>query len=231
MDTGIARRLASVRARIAAAAERVGRDPREVTLVAVGKTWPAEVVAEAVRAGADHVGENRVQEAAGKRPHVPPATWHLIGPLQRNKARRALEVFHVIHTIDRPRIVERLQSLLAEDWPGRKLPVYLEVNVGGEPQKAGVRPEGVEELARLVLGAESLELRGLMCIPPHEPDPEASRPHFRKLAALRDGLQQALGRPVPGLSMGMSHDFEVAVEEGATVVRVGTAIFGPRRTP
>ncbi len=229
MATDIAARLAAVRRRIAGAAERSGRDPGGVTLVAVGKTWPAGIVAEAVRAGATDLGENRVQEAAAKRPGVPPATWHLIGPLQRNKARLALEVFDVIHTVDRPRLVERLEAVLTERWPGRRVPVYLEVNVGGEPQKAGVSPGEAEGLARLVLQAEPLELVGLMCIPPFVEDPEASRAHFRRLAALRDELQQALGRPLPGLSMGMSHDFEVAIEEGATLVRVGTAIFGPRR--
>jgi pyridoxal phosphate enzyme (YggS family) len=187
------------------------------------------VVAEAVGAGVTDLGENRVQEAAAKKPGVPPAVWHLIGPLQRNKARLALETFDVLQTIDRARLVERLQALLEEHWPGRTVSVFLEVNVGAEPQKAGVLPGEVLDLAREVVGAPGLELTGLMCIPPFGSDPEASRPHFRRLAELRRELEQRLGRPVPSLSMGMSHDFQVAVEEGATHVRVGTAIFGPRR--
>jgi len=225
---GIARRIAAVRSRITAAAARAGRDPETVTLLAVAKTHPPEAVAAAVEAGVTDVGENRVQEAAAKRPLVPPARWHLIGPLQRNKAGRALETFDVIHTVDRPRLAERLERLLEERWPRRRLPVLLEVNVGREPQKAGVLPEEAAELARLVAGLAHLELVGLMAIPPYDPRPEASRPHFAALARLRAELEQALGAPLPHLSMGMSHDFEVAVEEGATIVRVGTAIFGPR---
>ncbi len=231
MTAGLAERLAEVRGRIAQAAERSGRPPGSVTLIAVGKTKPAEVVAEAVRAGATDLGENRVQEAAAKKPGVPQATWHLIGPLQRNKARLALEVFDVLQTIDRPRLVERLQLLLEDHWPGRVVPVFLEVNIASEPQKAGVLPEDAEELAREVVAVAGLELKGLMCIPPFEMDAEASRPHFRRLAVLREELEQHLGRSLPALSMGMSHDYEVAVEEGATHVRVGTAIFGLRRNP
>jgi pyridoxal phosphate enzyme (YggS family) len=229
MEPDIAARLGEVRRRIQAAARRSGRPASEVTLVAVGKTWPAETVAAAVQAGVTDLGENRVQEAAAKKPAVPPARWHLIGPLQSNKARRALETFDVVHTVDRPRIAERLEHLLSEGWPGRRLPVLLEINVGEEPQKAGVVPSEAESLARVVLGCAHLELRGLMCIPPFSPDPEASRPYFRRLGELRNQLEAALGAPLPDLSMGMSHDFEVAVEEGATLVRVGTAIFGPRR--
>ncbi|HHQ48173.1 MAG TPA: YggS family pyridoxal phosphate-dependent enzyme [Acidobacteria bacterium] len=225
----LAERLAEVRERIALAAERSGRSRDSVTLVAVGKTQPADVVAEAVRAGATDLGENRVQEAAVKRPGVPPAVWHLIGPLQRNKARLALETFDVFQTIDRPRLVERLQLLLEEHWPGRTVPVFLEVNIASEPQKAGVLPGEALELAREVVATPVLDLQGLMCIPPADAEAEASRPHFRRLAELRRELEQRLGRPLPALSMGMSHDFEVAVEEGATHVRVGTAIFGPRR--
>jgi len=226
----LAERLARVREGIGRAAERSGRPADAITLIAVGKTQPAEIVAEAVRAGATDLGENRVQEAAAKKPAVPRATWHLIGPLQRNKARLALEIFDVLQTVDRPELVERLQFLLDEHWPGRVVPVFLEVNVAAEPQKAGVLPEDALELGREVSGAPGLELRGLMCIPPFDEDAEASRPHFRRLAVLREELEQRLGRPLPALSMGMSHDYEVAVEEGATHVRVGTAIFGPRRS-
>ncbi len=221
-------RLAHIRRRIEHACDEAGREPTDVTLIAVGKTFPAAVVAAAVRAGATDLGENRVQEAASKKEHVPAALWHLIGPLQRNKAGPALALFDVIHTIDRPELVERLELLLDRDWPGRRLPVLLEVNVGGEGQKAGVIPAGAGDLARTVMACSQLELRGLMTVPPFHEDPEASRPHFAALGALRDDLQQTLGTALPHLSMGMSHDFEVAIAEGATMVRVGTAIFGPR---
>ena len=229
MHEAIPERLAAVRRRIGDAARRAGREPGDVRLVAVGKTWPAEVVAAVVRAGVTDLGENRVQEAAAKRPGVPPARWHMIGPLQSNKARLALETFDVIQTIDRPRIAGRLGRLLEAHWPGRRLPVLVEINVGREPQKAGALPEAAEAVARAVLEWPNLELGGLMTVPPHAGDPEASRPFFRELVRLRDRLQDRLGLPLPELSMGMSHDFEVAIEEGATIVRVGTAIFGPRR--
>jgi len=228
MSAGVEARLAGVRQRIAAAAERARRDPSNITLIAVGKTFPAELVAQAVRAGATDLGENRVQEAVAKRPAVPPATWHLIGPLQRNKAAAAVATFDVIHTVDRAEIADRLQLLLERDWPGRRQRVLLEVNVGREPQKAGALPEEAQALATTILGHDRLELIGLMAIPPFGDDPEASRPHFRALRALRDRLCNGLGRELPQLSMGMSLDFEVAIEEGATMVRVGTAIFGER---
>jgi len=225
---GLPERLAEVRRRIATAAERTRRDPSDVTLIAVAKTFPAELVVQAVAAGATDIGENRVQEAVAKRPVVPPATWHLIGPLQRNKAAAALAAFDVIHTVDRDEIAERLQLLLGRDWPGRRQRVLMEVNVGRERQKAGVLPEDAPALATTILALDRLELLGLMAIPPFGDDPEASRPHFRALRELRDRLADRLGRALPQLSMGMSLDFEVAVEEGATMVRVGTAIFGER---
>ena len=228
MSAGVEARLAGVRQRIAAAAERARRDPSKITLIAVGKTFPAELVAQAVRAGATDLGENRVQEAVAKRPAVPPATWHLIGPLQRNKAAAAVAIFDIIHTVDRAEIADRLQLLLERDWPGRRQRVLLEVNVGREPQKAGALPEEAQALATTILGHDRLELIGLIAIPPFGDDPEASRPHFRALRALRDRLRDDLGRELPQLSMGMSLDFEVAIEEGATMVRVGTAIFGER---
>jgi pyridoxal phosphate enzyme (YggS family) len=224
----LARRLGQVRQRVVAAAAAAGRSPDDVVLIAVSKTHPAEVVDRAVAAGAVELGENRVQEAAAKRPLVRPARWHLIGPLQRNKAKAALEVFDVVHTVDRPEIADRLQRLLDEHWPDRILEVLLEVNTGGEEQKAGVAPGVAADLLRVALGHDRLAVRGLMAIPPFLPDPEASRPYFRTLRALRDRLQDATGHPLPELSMGMSHDFEIAIAEGATMVRVGTAIFGPR---
>ena len=226
----VADRITEVRRSIAAAAVRSGRDPATITLIAVGKTHPPERVAEAVRAGATDLGENRVQEAAAKRPGVPAATWHLIGPLQRNKAATALETFDVIHTIDRIELADRLELLLERDWPGRRQRVLVEVNVGDEPQKAGVLPDEAAELVVAVAERPRLELVGLMAIPPFEDDPEASRPHFRALRELRDRLRDQTALDLAQLSMGMSHDYEVAIEEGATMVRVGTAIFGPRET-
>lgn len=228
MTAGVAARLAEVRRRIAAAAAAAGRDPAGVTLVAVGKTFPAAALQAAVEAGATDLGENRVQEAAAKRPHVSGGRWHLIGPLQRNKARTALEVFDAVHTLDRPELAERLELLLAESWPQRRLPVLLEVNLGDEPQKSGVSPSAAAALLGRVLACSHLEARGLMAIPPWCEEPEASRPHFRALRELRDRLEVEVGVPLPELSMGMSHDFELAIAEGATMVRVGTAIFGAR---
>jgi pyridoxal phosphate enzyme (YggS family) len=224
----IAERLADVKQRIAKAAERSNRDPNEITLISVSKTHPPEVVSDAVRAGAMNLGENRVQEAAAKKPHVPEATWHLIGPLQRNKARLALELFDVIHTIDRPELVLRLQKLLESHWPERRQPVLIEVNVGDESQKAGVAAGELATLATTVLSCDQLRLEGLMAIPPFTQSLEESRKDFRRLRQLRDELQQQLGVSLPHLSIGMSHDYEAAIEEGATMVRVGTAIFGPR---
>lgn len=224
----IAGRLAAVRCSVENAAHSSGREASEITLIAVGKTFPAEVVADAVAAGATDLGENRVQEGIAKRPEVPPATWHLIGPLQRNKARPALEVFDVIHTVDRPEIARRIQFLLSEHWPDRRQRVLMEVNVGREPQKAGVEPEDAHELFAEIIECDQLSAIGLMAIPPFGTEPEASRPHFRELRELRDRLQDRFGVAIPELSMGMSHDYEIAIAEGATMVRVGTAIFGPR---
>jgi len=219
MVVEIADRLAGVRQRVAVAAAGCGRDPQSVTLIAVGKTFPAQVVRMAVEAGAIDLGENRVQEAVAKKPEVPGAKWHLIGPLQRNKTRAALGVFDIVHTLDRPELADRLQ---------RRLDVLIEVNIGSEPQKAGVLPDKGAELVQHAIGCDRLAVRGLMAIPPWQDDPEASRPYFRALRELRDDIQQGMGVALPELSMGMSHDFEVAINEGATMVRVGTAIFGPR---
>jgi pyridoxal phosphate enzyme (YggS family) len=232
-DAGtIARRREDVLAAIAKAASRAGRHPGDVTLMAVTKTHPHETVALAARAGIVRFGENRVQEASAKiaalRPDFPHLEWRLIGPLQSNKARTALQWFGVIETLDRERLAARLNGMLAET--GETLPVLLEVNLGGEASKAGVEPSDVDRLCQAALACTHLEVRGLMAVPPYDPDPEKSRPHFRRLAAIRDGLVRRFGRPFPELSMGMSHDFAVAVEEGSTEVRVGTALFGPRTT-
>ena len=228
MVNNISDRFAEVRGRIAHAARACGRDPSSITLIAVSKTFPAEVAADAVQAGATDLGENRVQEAAAKRPHVPAARWHLIGPLQRNKARLALQNFDVIHTIDRPDLVQRLEFLMDRDWPGDHQKVLVEVNVGRESQKAGVLAEEADELVGQVVDCDHLDVIGLMAIPPYQTDPEASRPYFAALRELRDDLESRLAVPLPHLSMGMSHDFEIAIAEGSTMVRVGTAIFGQR---
>ncbi|MGD8440476.1 MAG: YggS family pyridoxal phosphate-dependent enzyme [Holophagae bacterium] len=228
MSQDLVRNLDSVRRRIADAARAADREPDDVTLIAVSKTHAAAVVDEAVAAGAVDLGENRVQEAVAKKPEVRPARWHLIGPLQRNKAKAALDTFDVIHTVDRPEIVDRLHFLLEQHWPERVVDVLLEINVGDEPQKAGVAPDDAPALLGSALDSDRLQVRGVMAIPPYTADAESSRRFFRKLREVRDRLQDSSGRPLPELSMGMSHDFEVAVAEGATMVRVGTAIFGPR---
>lgn len=220
--------LAAVRERMAAACLRAGRPAGSARLVAVSKTHPGEAVAAIVALGVDAIGENRVQEAAAKRPLVPRGTpWHLVGPLQRNKARLALDTFDLVESVDRVEIADRLELLLAPE--DRVLPVFLEVNIGEEPQKSGVLPEAVEALgAHLLARCPHLRLGGLMCIPPYDPDPERSRPHFARLRELGARLTPALGLSRLELSMGMSEDFEVAVEEGADWVRVGRALFGAR---
>jgi pyridoxal phosphate enzyme (YggS family) len=222
-------RLAAVRHRIEQAAEEAGREPDSVTLISVSKTHSAEVVDAAVAAGAVDLGENRIREAEAKKPGVREAKWHLIGPLQRNKARVALEVFDVIHTVDRQQLADRLQFLLEKHWPDRVVDILLEINLGDEPQKAGAAPEEAVDLLELAASHDQLAVGGLMAIPPFGVDPEVSRPYFRALRELRDRLQDVTGHALPHLSMGMSHDYEIAIAEGATMVRVGTAIFGPRQ--
>jgi PLP dependent protein len=213
----IAANLAAVTARIESAARRAGRDPSAVTLVAITKTKPLEDVLAAWAAGVRHFGENRVQEAEAKFPHLPPgAGKHLVGPVQSNKANRAARVASVLHAIDSVDIARRLAR--AAGVEGRRLAVYVEVNTGGEESKAGVSPAGAPALVEAVRVLPELDLVGLMAIPP----PGETRPHFVALRRLAESLGLA------GLSMGMSDDFEAAVEEGATVVRVGTALFGTR---
>ena len=228
----IASRRQEILARIARAAERARRDPADVAILAVTKTHPAAVVRAAVSAGLTRFGENRVAEGAGKiealRGEFPDLEWRLIGPLQSNKARPALQWFSIVETLDRERLAVRLAGLLAPGAP--PYPVLLEVNVGGEASKSGAAPGDVEPLAAAALATGRLDVRGLMSVPPLAEDPESARPHFRALSELRDRLSDRLGRAFPELSIGMSHDFEVAVEEGSTEVRIGTALFGPRET-
>ncbi len=215
--------LAAVRARIQRALERAGSPERSVLLVAVTKAQPPEPIREAYEAGQRHFGENRVQEFEKKRSllELPGSEWHLIGHLQSNKARRAAQLFGVIETVDSVRLAQRLDEAAAAT--GRWLPVFLEVKLSPEPVKSGCTEADLPELAREVAALPHLELRGLMTMPPFTEDPEDARPFFRRLRE----WGQRLG--VRELSMGMTHDFEVAIEEGATVVRVGTAIFGERK--
>ncbi len=228
-NISIAVNLAEVRERIARAAERAGRRADEITLVAVSKTFSADAIRAAYDAGLRSFGENRVQEFESKQPKLGDlanATWHLIGHLQSNKVRRAVHLFHRIDSIDSLALAQKLDSAAAAE--SKRVPVLIEVHLGGEATKSGV-PEA--DLPTLVDGIEELshlELRGLMTIPPYCDDPEAARPYFRKLRGLRDGVSQRLGRTLPVLSTGMSHDFEVAIEEGATEIRIGTALFGQR---
>jgi len=213
----IAANLAEVTSRIEAAARRAGRDPRAVTLVAVTKTKPLEDLLAAYEAGVRHFGENRVQEAEAKLPHLPAgAVRHLVGPVQSNKVNRAARVADVLHAVDSQDVARRLARAAANE--GKRLAVYVEVNTGGEETKAGVAPAGAAALVEAVRAHAELDLQGLMAIPP----PGDTRPHFAALRALATSLGLA------GLSMGMSDDFEAAIEEGATVVRVGTALFGSR---
>ena len=212
--------VAAVESRIAAACARGGRPRGDVTLVAVSKTFPASDVLLAIAAGITDVGENKVQEAREKKSDVAgTARWHLIGHLQSNKAKEAVRLFDVVQTVDSIALAERLARIASSS--GKKQDVLLQVNVGGEEQKSGADPSQVEELARKISAMTELHLSGLMAIPPLG-EAEAMRPYFRRLRELRDacGLRE--------LSMGMTDDFETAIEEGATIIRVGRAIFGSR---
>ena len=219
-----------VRERIASACRRAGRRPEEVKLVAVSKTVPPELIRRAFEAGLRDFGENRVQEANAKRPALSDltVTWHMVGHLQSNKAKLARELFHVVHSVDSLRLAQKLdQAAVCSD---DKLPVLLQVNLGDELTKSGAREEEISQLAEQVGRLKTLELRGLMGLPPFFEDPEQARPFFRRLRELAKSLE-ALNLPnvsMQELSMGMSHDFEIAIEEGSTTVRIGTAIFGPR---
>ncbi len=226
---GLRDQLDLVRRRIQAAARRCGRPAEAVTLVGVTKGMPAETVQEAVRLGLSDVGENRVQEADAKQQVLGclrPVRWHLIGHLQRNKAKLAVELFDVVHSVDSLALIDTL-SRQAQARP-RPLEVFIQVNVSGEPAKFGCRPEEAVGLARAIRQAEGLTLRGFMTLAPFAENPEEARPHFRRLRQLRDEAAVALNLEPStlNLSMGMSQDFEIAIEEGADLVRVGTAIFG-----
>jgi pyridoxal phosphate enzyme (YggS family) len=229
----IADNLAQLRRRIVAAAQRAGRRAEEITLIGVSKTQPAEKIREAFQAGLRHFGENRVQEWEGKRGVLAdlPATWHLIGHLQSNKAARAAKAFTAIDSLDDWALAQRIARAAAESSSTEAMRVLIEVHLGGEETKSGVAEGELPALAEKILQLESLRLEGLMCIPPFLDDPEKVRPYFARLRQLRDGLETRLGRRLPVLSMGMSDDFEAAIQEGATEIRVGTALFGTRPSP
>ncbi|HWG59583.1 MAG TPA: YggS family pyridoxal phosphate-dependent enzyme [Candidatus Acidoferrales bacterium] len=222
--------LSLARERIARAAERSGRAASEIALIAVSKTFPAEAIRAAFEAGQRDFGENRVQEFESKREKLAdlPARWRLIGHLQSNKARRAAHLFHSVDSLDSLDLARRLDA--AAQGEGKRLAVLIEVHLSAESSKTGVSESDLPALAEAVLALPHLDLRGLMAIPPFFDDPQRARPHFRRLRKLRDDLSRRLARPLPALSMGMSHDFEVAIEEGSSEVRLGTAIFG-QRTP
>lgn len=223
--------LREIRAAIAAAEARAGRAAGSVSLLAVSKTFPAADVQQAYDDGQRLFGENRLQEAMEKMPVLPPdCRWHLIGPLQRNKVRKALEQgFELIEAVDSLRLAETISRIAGE--LGCTARILLEVNIDAEPTKHGFRPEELEELWPQLTALPFLEIRGLMCIPAPAPTPEGSRPAFRSLRLLAKQLRARGPLPLPELSMGMSHDFPIAVEEGATIVRVGSAIFGKRSYP
>lgn len=228
---GLQQRLADIRSRIASAAKRAGRAAADVQLIAVSKTHLAEVMREAIAAGVTDLGENRVQEADEKIDDVGrnAARWHLIGHLQSNKARRAAQLFDVIHSVDSVGLARKLNRACAE-LNREKLPVLIQVDLGHEATKSGVDENQLPQLVQSINSSENLSLIGLMTLPPFFDDPELTRPFFVKLRELRDRYQTqgAFGDRRGELSMGMTHDFEVAIEEGATMVRVGTAIFGAR---
>jgi PLP dependent protein len=230
MAEDIPERLARVRERIARAAQRAGRSAQDITLIAVSKTFDPDLVQRAVDAGALDLGENRVQEAATKVGAVKAKNlrWHLIGHLQSNKAKQALSIFDVIHSVDSRELVERLDRLA--DELERRPTVLAQVDLAREPTKSGARESELPAIVEALDSANHLDVRGLMTLPPFFDSPELTRSYFRRLRVILEGLNRtrAAERRLTELSMGMSHDFEVAIEEGATMIRVGPAIFGAR---
>ena len=231
VESPLATRIEKIRRAIATAAVRAHRSADDVTLVAVSKTHPADKVREAIAAGLTDFGENRVQEAETKIPEVgrDAARWHLIGHLQSNKARRAVELFDWIHSLDSVELARRLDRVSSE-LNREELPVLIQVDLGHEATKTGVEEKNLREVVDAVRECDRLRLMGLMTLPPFFDDAESARPYFKRLRELRDELQKegVFGERPGDLSMGMTHDFEIAIEEGATIVRVGTAIFGER---
>ena len=225
----LADNLSSIQQRIRAACDRCDREPNSITLVAVTKTYPPETVREAVNLGVTVFGENKIQEAKAKIPDCPGRSrWHFIGHLQSNKCRDAVELFEMIESVDSLSLAREINK--RAEAAAKTMAVLLEVNVAGEASKFGYQPARLlTELAELSK-LPRLEIQGLMAVPPWTPNPENSRPHFRRLRELKAQCEQTLGTPLPHLSMGMSGDFEVAIEEGASIIRVGTALFGERQS-
>jgi len=224
MNETFLQRLEKVEQRIVAACEKAGRSRDSVRLLAVSKTKPPEAVREAADCGLRLFGENRVQEAQSKIPMCPNGLeWHLIGHLQTNKAKIAARYFQMVHSVDSLKLLQALEA-----HAGTTLPVLLQVNVSGEAAKFGMKPAEAAAVIEAANQMQKCEVHGLMTIPPFSPDPEKTRPHFSALRQLRDRLQEETGTPLPELSMGMSHDLEVAIAEGSTWVRIGTDLFGKR---
>jgi pyridoxal phosphate enzyme (YggS family) len=219
-------RLARIHDAIASAAQKAGRDPAEIELLAVSKTQPAEAIQEALRAGLTHFGENKVQEARGKIEELGRGVWHLIGHLQSNKARDAVRLFDSIDSVDRADLATEINH--RADALGKTQDILLQVNIAGESTKFGCAPDAARALAETTNALPRLCLRGLMTIAPYSPEPEKSRPHFAGLRDLRDKIEADTSLRLPVLSMGMSGDFAAAIEEGSTCVRIGTALFGER---
>jgi len=219
-------RLARIQGAIASAAQKVGRDPAEIELIAVSKTQPTDAIQVAMRAGITHFGENKVQEARGKIDSLGRGVWHLIGHLQSNKAREAVRLFDSIDSVDRSELAVEINH--RADALGKIQNVLLQVNVARESTKYGCTPETARALAEEMNALPRLCLRGLMTIAPYAPEPEQSRPHFAALRQLRDQIEADTGLRLPVLSMGMSGDFDVAIEEGSSCLRIGTALFGER---
>jgi hypothetical protein len=223
----LAENLNAIQQRMAGACARAGRAPGTVTLIAVTKGQPPEAVAEAAKLGLTLFGENKVQEAKAKIPFCPGRLrWHLVGHLQTNKCRDAVELFEMIQSVDSLHLAQEINK--RAEQAARTMPILLEVNAAGEASKFGYSPARLLSEFPQINALPRLEIHGLMTVPPWTPDPEKVRPLFRQLRALKDQCEQLLGAPLPGLSMGMTGDFEVAIEEGATMVRIGTALFGPR---
>ncbi len=223
----LAANLEAIRLRIKAACDRCDREPNSLTLMAVSKTQSPEAVGAAANLGLSVFGENKVQEAKAKIPLCPgKLRWHFIGHLQSNKCRDAVELFEMIQSVDSLSLAQEINKRANE--AAKTMPVLLEVNLAGEASKFGYGPKQLLAELREINSLPRLEIHGLMTVPPWTPDAETSRPHFRRLRELKAECEQILGAPLPHLSMGMSGDFEVAIEEGATMVRIGTALFGPR---
>ena len=224
----LAENLDAIQQRIRAVCQRTGRDPNSVSLLAVAKTHPPEAVAAAAALGLSLFGENKVQEARAKIPLCPGRLrWHFIGHLQSNKCREAVELFAMIESVDSLALAQEINK--RAEAAAKTMPILLEVNVAGEASKFGYQPERLLVELKALNALPRIEIHGLMAVPPWSSLPESSRPHFRRLRELKLQCEQILGAPLPHLSMGMSGNFEVAIEEGATIVRVGTALFGERK--